>query len=63
MTEQEVRDVLLAGGGVYYHVWYFTINYYCCSEGCCDGNPDGIEEAMEIIRNFVGDDWDEVTAL
>ena len=61
MTKEEVRQVLLSGEYVHYHVWTYWKSGYTCTEGCCLTDfPDiTLEEIMETIEEHSEGKWEE----
>ena len=63
MDRDTVRAILENGDCIDYHAWAFTKYGYCCGSDCCNDTFDDIEDALDTIFYFVGDDWDEVEVV
>jgi hypothetical protein len=61
MYKEEVRQTLLAGGGVYCEGNYITSTWVSSYCGCCDYDVDGVEAALDEIDGMCSSDWSLVT--
>jgi|GEM_PF-5777896 len=59
MTKEEIRQALLSGKHIHYHVWSYWKAGYTCSEGCCLTEGESIEDVMQAIGQHCDQKWGE----
>lgn len=63
MNREKVKQILLQGDTVSYHVWTFSERFMSCYHdlGCCDYDFKDVEECLNHINNLCNGDWEEVS--
>lgn len=65
MNEEKARKILESGEFLDGNsTWTWSARFMCCYDpGCCDNSFENIDESLEHLKNYIGNDWTLVEEL